>query len=1519
MSASAFSHLPDAPAAEGFPSGPPPPPSSFGTASQPAQLNSGVKLDRCPTLKGTENYEDWASALSFILRAIGIYEFVVNGIPRATDPSASNQLSQALMVFLQVLSDNIFREISRMTDPHEIWVYLENNYRRDSATSFVSQMRRLSKLTDSNESKNPRQFIAKFETEWARLQALCTSSKATKYRDVIRDALAIDEYKRDMLLASFEESHAHVVNNLKTKDNITYAQVKEHFLDLVVTPQNPKKKETNAGQPSASAAADSKKPENKKDSKKSDKDKVCTWCTKHSPSTASGHYYKNCSKLKEQQKKDKKADSSSSTPQSAAVADSTARVSNPSAQWIFDTGATSHMTSNADLFSSLKPDSGTVSLADKSTTPFTGCGTVKLRCEVEGELVIVVLRNVLLVPGLGRSLFSWRAAKLGGKTYLIDDGTLKLKLFSDDSVLLTTRDIDNHFIVNTMPEPSANVADYAYWHHSLGHVAPTVLKDHGIFEDGGQIPKAPKDFECSHCRVAKSKHRVPKPVGITTTERFDKIHSDICGPFPYPSLGDHRYFLTVIDDHTRFSKVYFLKKKSQAAPTLIAFIKHVQTQYNKTVKCLKTDNGGEYIGNDLKDFLIEHGIEHEFSPPYLHESNGTAERYNQTLCTIARAGMLSLPDHPYLWIEAIAYAAYTKNRLPHAALDGDTPYARINNGVKPTISHLRPFGALCYAHIPAETRPSGKLTPRALESYFVGYTNSDKIVRVFVPETETVHAVRDVTFPRGYQVPTLKTGQAAIPSTPSMDSTPDPDLDDQDPQDSQDDQDPPTGPSPSLPSYSSSQSLGTSSLHIPPTTPSALPPSEWRLPTEGVDSLRSGMYPPTELGHHPSFFKDDPVWNTPSVPSDILSGFSDDSRPPTPVKVPKAHPITPAIRRGPRTNRPVQTTQQTADPIPEPPASNRAKSPDPTVRFSEYIDYREPSTIASSSDSSTISSLMPTPSNPQVSRYGRVLQPPRDWWVANTQTRSITMDDVSEPDARSDDEPMAYIIEEDEPKTFYRATHGTDSDQWQSAIDKELHALKKNETWQVVDRPADRKIIGSKWVFKIKRDSMGNIEKYKARLVAKGFTQVEGLDYDELFAPVIRFDSLRLLLAIAATKGWRPQQMDVTAAFLYPELHEELYMQLPEGYREEGKVARLTKCIYGLKQSPREWYTRLSHTLKDLGFRSSQFDPCVFIHTKETFYVAVYVDDLSLFGPSGNLMETIKSTLSNTYEMKDLGTLHWLLGLEIIFSLTGIDVKQTAYIDKVLNRFQMADSHPCAIPIDPNTRIVDGQPLGPSDIHLYQSIVGSLMYAVSATRPDLCFPVTYLSPFNHSPTTSHLQATKRVLRYLRGTREIGLHYPYDNTLELRAFTDSDYANCPITRKSISGNIIQLSKATISWRSKKQKSVSTSTAEAEYQALSLAAKQAMWTTTALRELTGTLVTTPILLCDNKAAIDIASNPKISDRSKHIDVHFHFVREQIENGTFFIMPVASSDNLADICTKGLPSAPFKYLREKILGSG
>jgi hypothetical protein len=556
-----------------------------------------------------------------------------------------------------------------------------------------------------------------------------------------------------------------------------------------------------------------------------------------------------------------------------------------------------------------------------------------------------------------------------------------------------------------------------------------------------------------------------------------------------------------------------------------------------------------------------------------------------------------------------------------------------------------------------------------------------------------------------------------------------------------------------------------------------------------------------------------------------------------------------------------------------------------------------------------------------VTRTGRVSRPPGEWWVAPTTNTDTPMPDFNNPVMYPDEEVLntsRNILDDEEPKFYRQAISGPNAVLWHSAIEAEMDALRRNHTWDVVDRPTDRKIVDSKWVFKIKCLSDGSVDKFKARLVAKGFSQIQGQDYDETFAPVVRFDSLRLLLSIVAANGFVPQQLDVKAAFLYGELKETIYMRLPEGYRDGNKVAHLKRCIYGLKQSPREWYSRLTAHLRRHGFDTSNFDPCVLRHKSDQFYIAVYVDDLTLYGPPGHLMDTTVLALETEFEVTNMGQLHWLLGIQITFNRDSIELSQEAFVDKILERFQMNDSHPTLLPIDPNTRLTKEDSVLEAEEHrLYQSIIGSCMYLVTCTRPDLAYPVSYLSQFLAAPSKSHLTAAKRLLRYIKGTKDLKLSFPRSDASEitLEGYSDSDYGNCLDTRQSISGNLFRLNNSTICWRSKKQKSVATSTCEAEYMALALATKQWIWLTNALEEL-NVPVTNAAMFCDNKAAIDIAYNHKIGDRSKHIDVAYHLVRENVESGRISLLQVESAENLADICTKGLPQVTLRKLRTAIM---
>jgi hypothetical protein len=506
------------------------------------------------------------------------------------------------------------------------------------------------------------------------------------------------------------------------------------------------------------------------------------------------------------------------------------------------------------------------------------------------------------------------------------------------------------------------------------------------------------------------------------------------------------------------------------------------------------------------------------------------------------------------------------------------------------------------------------------------------------------------------------------------------------------------------------------------------------------------------------------------------------------------------------------------------------------------------------------------------------------------------------------DEVLSLI--DDDPKTFKQATTGPLASKWHQAMEEEMDALRRNKTFDVVQRPKGRKITGCKWVYKIKRLADGTVERFKARGVAKGYSQVPGQDFDDIFAPVVRYESLRLLLALCAHYGWKPRQFDVKSAFLYGELDEPVYMDPLPGYEQDDMVWKLKKCLYGLKQSAREWYALLSRSLLRKGFQISNFDPCVFLHRHEKIFISVYVDDIDAYAAPSTHLELLISELKRDFEITDLGTASSLLGLHITYSDEGITLSQRAYFEKVLKKFNMDSSRPVSTPLNKLIKLRKGLPEqqieNPS---YYQSIIGSLMYAVTGTRPDLAHTISLLSQFNSCPDDTHLSAAMHVLQYLNGTKDYTLFYPSGEPLTLETFSDADYATCQITRRSYSGYIVRVGRSVISWKSRKQDNITTSTTEAEYLALSLACRQIQWFLKAFTDLE--LKIPCALRCDNTATISITENDKVNDRSKHIDVHYHKVREEYLKGTFELLWVSTHDNLADICTKTLA----KPIHEKL----
>ncbi|KAJ9567318.1 hypothetical protein OSB04_003284 [Centaurea solstitialis] len=469
-----------------------------------------------------------------------------------------------------------------------------------------------------------------------------------------------------------------------------------------------------------------------------------------------------------------------------------------------------------------------------------------------------------------------------------------------------------------------------------------------------------------------------------------------------------------------------------------------------------------------------------------------------------------------------------------------------------------------------------------------------------------------------------------------------------------------------------------------------------------------------------------------------------------------------------------------------------------------------------------------------------------------------------------------------EPKNVSQALDDSD---WLLAMQEELLQFKRNKVYRLVPRPQDKSIIKTKWIFRNKKDESGVIVRNKARLVAKGYSQQEGIDYDETFAPVARIEAIRIFLAYAAHKNIKVFQMDVKSAFLNGVLHEEVYIEQPEGFVDPDfpdHVCILDKALYGLKQAPRAWYETLTNHLLSKGFKRGTIDTTLFLKKEgdDLLLVQIYVDDIIFGSTNPELCTKFSKIMETEFEMSMMGELNFFLGIQVKQNPDGIFINQSKYIKDMLKKFNMTDCSPIKTPMPTGNLLGPDLAGKPVDQKIYRSMIGSLLY-LTATRPDIMFATCFCARFQATPKESHLAAVKRILRYLKGTPELGLWYPKDSSFELISFTDSDYGGCKLDRKSTSGSCQFLGDKLVSWTSKKQNCVSTSTAEAEYVAAASCCSQVLWMKTQLLDYGYKLKRVPIY-CDSESAIAITSNPVQHSKTKHIDIRYHFIKDNVEKG-------------------------------------
>lgn len=476
-------------------------------------------------------------------------------------------------------------------------------------------------------------------------------------------------------------------------------------------------------------------------------------------------------------------------------------------------------------------------------------------------------------------------------------------------------------------------------------------------------------------------------------------------------------------------------------------------------------------------------------------------------------------------------------------------------------------------------------------------------------------------------------------------------------------------------------------------------------------------------------------------------------------------------------------------------------------------------------------------------------------------------------------------------------------------MDEEMASLLANGTWELTELPKGVKPIGTRWVFATKRDGAGNVVRFKARFVAKGFMQQEGVDYFDTFAPVSKYSTTRVLLAHAAAYGWEVQQLDVKTAFLQGALHEEVYVQQPASYEDgTGRVCLLRKALYGLKQAPRAWHQHMHAELSKLGYKVSTADPGLYVGGQEEggrcVYLLVYVDDMLLLSPSADAVAEAKAALLSTFDARDMGAVRDFVGMHVERDLAAgtITISNERLINDLLSKFGMEAANSRLVPMTHGLVLRRGDGAELDQLRYpYSSLVGGLLYLAVTVRPDISYAVGVLSKYMSCPTMSHWNAAKGVLRYLAGTRRVGITYGAVPAV-LHGFCDADYAGDVDTRRSTTGFVYTIAGGAVCWSSKRQPTVAASTTEAEYMAASAAAKEALWLRKLLADL-GEPVATVFVSCDSQGALSLLHNPVLSERSKHIDVHHHFVRERVALGQVDYKYVSTAAMAADMLTKPL----------------
>ena len=1434
-----------------------------------------------PELTGSENWDTFYRKLQDFLVLSDLWDALEEPEPTDKSPELANQLAKwkrkqirTCTIIRSRCNHNFYYLVKDLTHPKTILDTLEKNCKLHGTGILTELYKQLSLLQKSDYS-GVQEYAAKLREIQTKLENLGPEAAISKVQMIIYFLRGLGP-AFEMFQASFSQTNVFI--SVKDQKAVSFDEAV-----MAATSEERRLNSLDTGGVAMIASHPQLQPDEVIVKK-------CGGCGK------AGHIKKKCWKthpeLRPQKRRREDGDDKSSqkkTPPEENYANLSFTEPSPSSEriymahshptlgldeLIFDSACTKTTVMSKDCFRTYKT-SDTLPMIHGiggSQVKPVGIGEIGIACQTsKGPRTIMV--EAMHCPELGANLLSIPQLTEMGAAVEFSGADVHLHF---QGHTITGRKNHGLYLLNSVACQALTVPNQPgiqLWHQRMGHLGPKNLQRLAKMVTGVNLDHPIRDeCVCQACVLGRMKSTPHKHTIRPGNYPLEFLHMDLLGPITPEGYDGSRYSYQIHCDVTKFGEAYTLAHKSDAFECFKRF-KRMNETPTRRIRRIRSDNGGEFIGKEFQDFLDAEGIHFEPTVPGNPQQNGASERLGGILMSKAQPMMHGAPRLPKkYWPEAIRTANYLRMRSPVTG-SSITPL-EMWEGHKPDLSHIRTFGSQVYM----PNRTQKKFQERATVGILLGF-EGQSIYRIIRPDgkiirASTVAVQEDISDEKPGLTRKVSTEETGINSfhNPAKRDAPTIDVGE------------------SLKRQRLVETYDPGEVQI-----SYLDPV--------VDNKScSGLEPRSSLNSEPS--------NSSSVDA-IMNG-----RGPNPVEINKSSSgleLRSSLNSEPSNSSNFDSMNGQGKSVPH--EVEQRTTAEPRARYSTRSTTGTRQPAGRATPHSTTGTRTPA---------GEVTKP------SGTTTRG-----TNQRERQRSPEPLpsdtirlygllsnAFSSEPTEPTSFSQAMRSDfHRENWTQAMQEEFDSLTENRTWDLVEPPLGSHVLSGKWVYKLKRGPHGEIIRYKARWVVRGFEQQEGIDYHETFASVVKPMSYKAIFAIAAANDLEIEQMDVKTAFLYGDIDEEIYVQQPIGLEDPNakhKVCKLRKALYGLKQSPRIWYNTLSNYMKTLGFTALVADHSVFC--RGSLIIAVYVDDLLIIGPDKRKIEQLKEKLRKQFKMTDLGPCHFYLGMTVTRDRPNrtLRLSQTAYIEKILRDHGMSDCKPVDTPMDPKSQPQPAPPgyeSGPILRKQYQSAVGSLMYAMLGTRPDIAYAVSIVSRYGSNPTEAHFSMVKRILRYLRST--IHLQLTFRGELHpVKGYADADWAGDQETRRSTSGYVFDIGSAAISWSSKRQPTVALSTTEAESVAQVDAGKEAIW----LKELLAGLLRTEglsatVVYCDNQSAIALAKNPEFHARTKHFAMYQKWVQERISRKEIELVYIPSEQQIADGLTKALPRISFISFRDAL----